>query len=81
MKRQLDMLVLLYLDTLLIKNHVQDREWPFVIGYIESCTIHVDVDVISASYVSPMPLSQPGNHVHAKTNIVLVSMIRGTTAV
>ena len=64
-----------------IRAHAQSLQCPFVIGYTESCTIHNDVCVISASYVSPMPPPRSGNHLLAKSNIVLVNVIRGTAAV
>ncbi|RLN89479.1 hypothetical protein BBJ28_00015112 [Nothophytophthora sp. Chile5] len=35
-----------------IRAHAQSLQCPFVIGYTESCTIHDDVCVISASYAS-----------------------------
>jgi hypothetical protein len=34
-----------------IRAHAQSLQCPFVIGYTESCTIHDDVCVISATYV------------------------------
>ncbi|RMX68609.1 hypothetical protein KXD40_007758 [Peronospora effusa] len=54
-----------------IRAHAQSLQCPFVIGYTESCTIHDDVCVISASYVSLMSPFKQATMYYAQLNVSL----------